>query len=67
MYENRMLGVPRLRQIKTTNTSCLDTLLTDFSTAIRSVTPGEGGFNNDGYSISNEESTDCSTSSFKKI
>ena len=44
MYENRMLGVPRLRQIKTTNTSCLDTLLTDFSTAIRSVHPAQETF-----------------------
>ena len=35
MYENRMLGVPRLRQLKVTNTSCLDTLLDDFRTAIR--------------------------------
>ena len=42
MYENRMLGVPRMRQIKTTNTSCLDTLLPDFSTAIRSVVSESG-------------------------
>ena len=35
MYENRMLGVPRMRQLKVTNTSCLDTLNPDFSTAIR--------------------------------
>ena len=31
-----------MRQIKTTNTSCLDTLLPDFSTAIRSVTVSRG-------------------------
>ena len=35
MYENRMLGVPRMRQLKVTNTSCLDTLNPDFASAIR--------------------------------
>ena len=35
MYENRMLGVPRMRQLKVTNTSCLDTLNPVFASAIR--------------------------------
>ena len=35
MYENRMLGVPRMRQLKVANTSCLATLNPDFATAIR--------------------------------
>ena len=35
MYENRMLGVPRMRQIRVTETSCLGDMNQDFSSAIR--------------------------------
>ena len=35
MYENRMLGVPRMRQLKVTNTSCLSDMNKDFKSAIR--------------------------------
>jgi polycystin 2 len=35
MYENRMLGVPRMRMIKVTNSSCLEHMNPDFKTAIR--------------------------------
>jgi len=35
MYENRMLGVPRMRQIKVTNSSCLEHMNSDFKSAIR--------------------------------
>lgn len=34
MYENRMLGVPRMRMIKVTNSSCLEHMNPDFKTAI---------------------------------
>ena len=33
MYENRMLGVPRIRQLRTANNSC--PILPDFSKAIK--------------------------------
>jgi hypothetical protein len=35
MYENRMLGVPRMRQIRVTNTSCLANMNKQFKSAIR--------------------------------
>ena len=35
MFENRMLGVPRMRQLKVGETSCMDQVNVDFLSAIR--------------------------------
>lgn len=37
MYENRMLGVPRMRQLKVGETSCMHNVNPDFLSAIRFV------------------------------